>query len=458
MWASLVQYPHAHCTAIIIRWPLSRSVIECTHSPQLTLQFTCNVSKKVPVALAVSGTFTSVHFLRAVPGNCEAIETSDTVAYSYSLHTESGRDEQIETGEVLPGYQPIMVVEPPTELEKETMMSNKKVHWNKGRTPANKGKPHSVETRALISQRTREAMRDPKVKSCKTELNVIWYHFFPEIRKRMLERLPKKVHSHPISSYSDPAKAKISSSLRRFYEWKRLTNEVVFMWAESIAEAARNDGTSEEEPGTLVGKKEHEQAAKARKRLEWKRLTNKVFFSWAEGIADAARKGLTKEEELDWDSNNRIRREVCRERIKYYTVEGNRKNSKTARVGSAAKGTETLAEKEKHEQVTSEVNGEMIQSRQDGSFGARELSLRARLARLARLAQSSGKNCVDRKLDTREEVTVSSHPSLEKIDLQLIEKLKTRKKLSLADQILAAKSKRELTGIEGSVASSSGKD
>ncbi|KAL9270580.1 hypothetical protein AKJ16_DCAP15650 [Drosera capensis] len=411
MWTSLFQ------------WPCCRSIIECTHSPQLTVQFTCNGPnmKKVPVALAISGTCSSVHFLRAVPSTCEAIETSDTMAYSHSVYSETCRHEQIETGEVLPGYQSIMVMEPPTELEKETMMSNNKVHWNKGRAPPNKGKPHSAETRALISQRTREAMRDP------------------QIRKRMLDRLPKKVHS-------DRAKEKISSSLRRFYEWKRLTNEVVFMWAESIAEAARNGGTSEEEPGILVGKKEHEQAAKAIKRLEWKRLTNKVFFSWVESIADAARKGLTKEEELDWDSFNRIQREVCRERIKY-----NRKNSKTARVGSATKGTEALVGKEEHEQVTSKVNGETIQSRQDGSFGPRELSLRARLARLARLAQSSGKKCVDGKLDTRDEVTVSSHPSLEKIDLQLIEKLKTRKKLSLADQIRAAKSRRELTGIEGSV-------
>lgn len=171
MWTSLFQYPHVHNTAIIIRWPCSSGMIECTHSPQLTVQFTCNgpVMKKVPVALAISGTCSSVHFLRAVPSTCEAIETSDTMTYSHSVYSETCRDEQIETGEVLPGYQSIMVVEPPTELEKETMMSNKKVHWNKGRAPANKGKPRSAETRALISQRTREAMRDPKVKSYKEE-------------------------------------------------------------------------------------------------------------------------------------------------------------------------------------------------------------------------------------------------------------------------------------------------
>lgn len=37
---------------------------------------------------------------------------------------------------------------------------------NKGKVPWNKGKKHSAETRERIRQRTIEALRDPKVKSC----------------------------------------------------------------------------------------------------------------------------------------------------------------------------------------------------------------------------------------------------------------------------------------------------
>lgn len=37
---------------------------------------------------------------------------------------------------------------------------------NKGRTPWNKGKKHSKETRELIRKRTVEALSDPKVMSC----------------------------------------------------------------------------------------------------------------------------------------------------------------------------------------------------------------------------------------------------------------------------------------------------
>lgn len=37
---------------------------------------------------------------------------------------------------------------------------------NKGKVPWNKGRKHSAETRERIRERTKEALRDPKVKSC----------------------------------------------------------------------------------------------------------------------------------------------------------------------------------------------------------------------------------------------------------------------------------------------------
>lgn len=40
---------------------------------------------------------------------------------------------------------------------------------NKGKVPWNKGRKHSAETRERIKQRTREALSNPKVKSCKNE-------------------------------------------------------------------------------------------------------------------------------------------------------------------------------------------------------------------------------------------------------------------------------------------------
>lgn len=43
--------------------------------------------------------------------------------------------------------------------------THKTTHGNKGRVPWNKGRKHSEETREKISRKTKEALKDPKVKS-----------------------------------------------------------------------------------------------------------------------------------------------------------------------------------------------------------------------------------------------------------------------------------------------------
>ncbi|XP_065852687.1 uncharacterized protein [Euphorbia lathyris] len=95
----------------------------------------------------------------------------------------------------------------------------KKVHGNKGKVPWNKGRKHTSETRALIKQRTIEAMRDPQVK--------------------------KKMTEHP-RTHSDEIKKKIGSSLRRLWDkrlkWEKLREKFFLSWTKSIAESARKGG------------------------------------------------------------------------------------------------------------------------------------------------------------------------------------------------------------------------
>lgn len=52
------------------------------------------------------------------------------------------------------------------EDNKESTRRRKIGVANKGRVPWNKGRKHSAETRERIRERTKEALRDPKVKSC----------------------------------------------------------------------------------------------------------------------------------------------------------------------------------------------------------------------------------------------------------------------------------------------------
>ncbi|XP_006856109.2 uncharacterized protein LOC18445921 [Amborella trichopoda] len=95
---------------------------------------------------------------------------------------------------------------------------------NKGKTPWNKGKKHSAETREFIRKRTIEAMRHPKVR----------------------ERLSQGFRGH-----SEESKARIGLALRRIWQErsrrKTLQNKCCLEWQQSIAEEARKGGHGQEE-------------------------------------------------------------------------------------------------------------------------------------------------------------------------------------------------------------------
>lgn len=97
-------------------------------------------------------------------------------------------------------------------------------HANKGRVPWNKGVKHSPETIALIRERTKQAMQDPKVK------------------KKLLNC------AHP---QSENTKMKIGIAVRKALEkWrkkKKLQETCLLEWEENIAEAARIGGAYGEE-------------------------------------------------------------------------------------------------------------------------------------------------------------------------------------------------------------------
>ncbi|KAH7651625.1 HAND domain of the nucleosome remodeling ATPase ISWI protein [Dioscorea alata] len=94
---------------------------------------------------------------------------------------------------------------------------------NKGRTPWNKGRKHSEETRQRIKMKTIEALRNPK------------------IRKKMSE------HSR---SHSEQSKARISMGLKMIWakrlQFRRSQEKCYSSWAGRIAEAAKEGGYDQE--------------------------------------------------------------------------------------------------------------------------------------------------------------------------------------------------------------------
>ncbi|KAL0282619.1 UNVERIFIED_CONTAM: hypothetical protein Sangu_2481500 [Sesamum angustifolium] len=103
-------------------------------------------------------------------------------------------------------------------------ISKRTGHGNKGRVPWNKGRKHSEETRERIRQRTKDALKDPKV------------------RKKMSEA-PRTL--------SNQTKVKIRASLTKLWgkrlKWRRSREKFLQSWAESIAIAAKIGGNDEQE-------------------------------------------------------------------------------------------------------------------------------------------------------------------------------------------------------------------
>lgn len=103
---------------------------------------------------------------------------------------------------------------PSKEDERRLRISNA----NKGKIPWNKGRKHSPETLALIRERTKQAMQDPKV------------------RRKLLN------FGHP---QSEDTRIKIGIAMRKVFKEQRqrknLQEMCLLEWEESIAEAARLD-------------------------------------------------------------------------------------------------------------------------------------------------------------------------------------------------------------------------
>lgn len=114
---------------------------------------------------------------------------------------------------------------------------------------------------------------------------------------------------------------------------------------------------------------------------------------WAESIAKSAKNGGSDQDELDWDSYDKIKREIALEQLKRDKDKAKAKEMKQIRAARAAqvKAEEMarLAEKRKERELKAKTRGEMKRKTHRKSKEekeelaiAQELKLKARLTKV----------------------------------------------------------------------------
>ncbi|KAI3466060.1 hypothetical protein Pfo_022723 [Paulownia fortunei] len=255
-----------------------------------------------------------------------------------------------------------------TEDDKEIQRRKKIGHRNKGKVPWNKGRKHTEETRERIRRRTKEALKDPKV------------------RKKMSEA-PRAL--------SDQTKAKIRNSLTK-------------LWG---------------------------------KRLKWKRSREKFLQSWAESIARAAKIGGGDQQELEWDSYDKLKREISLLQIHQAAEKAKAKEMARIRAERAAQvkaeKMARLAQKRREREENAKVRGESIRKRNKKSKEEKE-----KLAEYQEEKLKERLMKIHKKKSTINHVCNQHQRPWEKFDLDFAKGELLQKEISLADQIRLVKNRR----------------
>ncbi|KAM0062504.1 putative nuclease associated modular domain 3 [Helianthus debilis subsp. tardiflorus] len=252
------------------------------------------------------------------------------------------------------------VFEKRSEKDKNEIERRRKIGLaNKGRVPWNKGKKHTPETRELISQRTKEALKDPKV------------------RKKMSE-CPRTL--------SDQTKEKIRITITQ--QWKE--------------------------------------------RLKWKRSSERFISKWAESIAKAAKKGGYGQQELDWDSYDKIEKEIAFQQIQRSADIAKAKEMAQIRAERRAKAKAEkvkLTLKKRVAKVKGLAKKKSKEEKQELA-AAEDLKLKERLTKIHR------KKSISDQLSSRDQ------RPWERLDLDIWKRGARKEDVSLADQIRDVKNKK----------------
>jgi len=162
---------------------------------------------------------------------------------------------------------------------------------------------------------------------------------------------------------------------------KRLREDFLLSWTQSIANAAKKGGISQEELDwdsyhKIRQQLEHHHRMMAREKRREKLMAvtgaKNIIVTWRENIAKAAKKGGSGEQELDWDSYEKVQEEIIRQRQFQRTVEKAKKKElarvkaeKAARIKAIKRVI--LTQKRKEHQERAKLKGNIKSHRRSNT-------------------------------------------------------------------------------------------
>ncbi|KAM3320637.1 inner centromere protein A isoform X1 [Capsicum chacoense] len=189
-------------------------------------------------------------------------------------------------------------------------------------------------------------------------------------------------------------------------------------------------------------------------RLKWKRSREKFFQIWAESIANGAKVGGSDQEELEWDSYEKIKREIALEQLQLAAEKAKAKEMARIRAERAAQrkteNMQRLAQRRKEQVEKQKVEGKTKRPRRRSKQEKEELAVAEELKLKAKLVKIHQK-----KKPTLGHVFREHCRAWERLDVAIINRPQVQNTVSLADQIGSAKKRTEnVNGKAFSTASS----
>ncbi|KAL9236457.1 hypothetical protein vseg_011127 [Gypsophila vaccaria] len=175
------------------------------------------------------------------------------------------------------------------------------------------------------------------------------------------------------------------------------------------------------------------------KRLKLKRAKERFYFSWAESVADAARKGGINQDPLSWDSHEKLKKDIARRQHKQDEEKVKEKVIRRIQAVKKGRGKKVDQDHKDEPKAKQKVTRSCKTRKKNKELAiSNDISLNSRLTKTAETGKA-----VDGALRTRSGVMSYLHSALEKIDFESIKEEQKRKTLSLAEQIQAAKIRRQ---------------